>query len=277
MKYLFASDLDGTLYNFAHMTDGFILRSIQKVLKHGHSFTIATGRNMHKAQVKAGFKNVKVNVVCMNGARVLDSEFQVIYEQCIDKKCVAELIEQFPEVRLEFFAANCTYVFCSEEEFKKSAYRPKWYVRMVKKLFSDRYVMDYVFDATPEIVLNKDIFKINFNLPEGNTRIRMEQYLQEHKSELINAPFRAGDYFELTEASVNKGRSIQILAEHLGIDEDHVQVYGDGYNDLVMLRQFKHAFVPSNGCDEAKALAEQVIGRNVLYSVPRHILQTIKK
>lgn len=44
-----------------------------------------------------------------------------------------------------------------------------------------------------------------------------------------------------------------------------------------MLARFDHAYATSNGSDAAKRAAGNVIGSCAFYSVPRHILATVRR
>lgn len=268
---LFACDLDGTLFNYFHSTDWIILSAIQKVLKRNNAVTIATGRNMHKVQMEDKFKDLPVHCLCMNGARIVDSEMNVIYEKWIDRDFIQEIMETFPQLHLEFNGRDRTYIRCSQEDFMSR----KSKVSYIHKKSSQSFFQSYVFGASEEQILNEDIFKINCGLNVPELKEEFEAFIEAHQDVVVNAPYRMG-YYELTDQSVNKGSSLKILADSLHVSYDNVMVYGDGNNDIQMLSTFENAFVPENGVDEAKEHAKEIIGKNTFYSVPRHMLKYSK-
>ena len=80
-------------------------------------------------------------------------------------------------------------------------------------------------------------------------------------------------------ADIDKGEAIAWLAANYGIGEAEVAVYGDGGNDIAMLERFApygHAYTPYGACDDAKRAASEVIGSNVFYAVPRHMVRTLR-
>ena len=276
MVRLFACDLDGTLFNILHTTDPFILYAVGRALKTNHYFSIATGRNMHKTQIHKYFHNLPVFCVCMNGARIITDQDEIIYEKWIGKEWIQEMLEQFPDIPFEFNSRNCTYVCMSRKEYKKYAYQPKWYIKFMRFFLDLRNVESYVLNAKEKDILEDDIFKINFSIPNQETKTRFDEYLSKRKEQIVNAPFMGTGFYELTESSVNKGTALQILCDYLQINYNQVHVYGDGMNDITMLKNFKNSFVPDNGCEKAKKAGQQIIGKNILYSVPRHILKCIR-
>ena len=274
MKKLFASDLDGTLLNALHMTDFVILHSIRKVLESGNYFTVATGRNMRQFQVKKSYKGLPIYCVCMNGARVISPDYDVIFEQPIDKQWVKEVLETFPNLNLECMGRKHAYVRCPREEFSISAKKKTWLRKLIEFLIDEDILADFVFGVSNEEILQDDIFKINVSIADVEMQKQFEAYIASRTDVLINAPYASG-YYELTDVHVNKGRALKILADHLQLPQNQVYVYGDGMNDVNMLSSFQNSFVPENGCDAAKEAGNYSLGLNTKYSVPRHMLQTI--
>ena len=48
--------------------------------------------------------------------------------------------------------------------------------------------------------------------------------------------------------------------EHLNIDKEHSYAFGDGLNDLEMIRYVGHGIAMKNAVDELKEIADEVIG-----------------
>ena len=107
-------------------------------------------------------------------------------------------------------------------------------------------------------------------------KCEFETFLHENSDKIVNAPFQE-DFFELTDISVNKGVSIQRLAQKLNIQENEIAVYGDGLNDITMLEIFQHSSAPRNASNEVKEYAKQIIGECKDHAVCYHILDVLKK
>ena len=276
MIRLFACDMDGTLLNLLHTTDPYILKMIRKVDKNGKIFAIATGRNMRDDQFELDFKHSPVYCICMNGAMILDPERHIIYERLMDHSVVREILEQFPEIRFQFIGRYKTYMQCSREE-NKAQIRKVGPVKKLIRMFSDRRMgTDLVFDQTKEDILNQPILKVNCRIYDKELQQRFDAYLETRKDRIVNAPYAEGIY-EITASGVDKGQAVKALGEILGIQEQETAVYGDGGNDIEMLSAFDHSYVTSNACDRAKQVAHHELGHYAFYSVPRHILKTMKK
>ena len=74
---LFASDLDGTLYNGLHQTDGGIVRRLRRVVGAGRHVALATGR-WSSTGAELGFGDLPLEVVCGNGAFVYGASGELL-------------------------------------------------------------------------------------------------------------------------------------------------------------------------------------------------------
>ena len=61
---------------------------------------------------------------------------------------------------------------------------------------------------------------------------------------------------EINHARANKGEALKALAEHLGVPISATMSFGDGLNDLSMLREAGLGVAMANACSEAKECAD---------------------
>ena len=274
---LFASDLDGTLYNGLHQTDGGIVRRLRRVVGAGRHVALATGR-WSSTGAELGFGDLPLEVVCGNGAFVYGASGELLRSVEIDPATVEELLRAFPTCCLVCVSADGTFVRGSRAD-QLAGYLPPHGLlgRFVAWQARRRGPgADMVFDQTEADVLAHPICKVNCRVLDAGLTAELAAFVGERADTLVNASFD-GDLFELTEASVNKGEALAWLAGHLGMTEDEVAVYGDGGNDLAMLERFDHAYATSNASEAAKRAAGNVIGSCTLHAVPRHMLATVRR
>ena len=271
MKHLFATDLDGTLFNALHATDIFILSKLKRVLSRGDYITLATGRNMRKSHIIHDFKDVKVYTVAMNGAIILDPEYKIIYEEVIPTDVIKDMVKHFPDVRFEFIGRENVFVTFDKSELDNELQQMNFLIRLMYKRFKKLFTSEYLYNQKLEDIYKEDILKVNCNIKDSETKKYFDEYLRLKRNEIINAPY-AGDTYEITKANVNKGVAIKHLAKLLNVSEKNTYVYGDGLNDVEMLKMFDNAYTPSNACIEAKKAAKYHLASNKTYSVIRHIM-----
>ena len=66
--------------------------------------------------------------------------------------------------------------------------------------------------------------------------------------------------FEICALDTSKATGVQKVLEHLNIDKEHSYAFGDGLNDLEMIRYVGHGIAMKNAVDELKEIADEVIG-----------------
>ena len=277
MIKLFASDLDGTLFNILHETDGGILRRLRRTIEAGRHVALASGRCVRRT-AELGFGDLPIESVGANGAHVVGRGGEVLRHVTIDPAAIEELLTGFPAVCFNCVGRDHTYVRGTREQHASGYLMPRGLAGVILRYRMSRAVRtdEERFDCGNADVLAQDICKLNFRVPAPGMRREMEAFVAERSDVLVNASFD-GDLFELTDARVNKGEAVAWLAGELGLSEDEVAVYGDGGNDLAMLERFDHAYATSNGSDAAKRAAGNVIGSCALHAVPRHIVRTVRR
>ena len=276
MIKMFASDLDGTLLNALHETDGFIRRAIDELLRAGLHVVPATGRSSLPAGPH-GFGGLGVEAVCANGSLVRDADGSVIKAFTVDSAVAEELLRAFPMICFDFATPEGLFSNGSREQHDAGFKKDSPLRRIIMRGMSGRTASSepHVYDQPASRILAHDICKINCRVVDPGAERELKAFLAEHTDRVVNAPFDPV-MFEITDVACNKGASIAWLAAYHGIAEDEVAVYGDGGNDIVMLDRFRHSYATKNGSDAAKAAANETIGHCALHAVPKHMLATVR-
>ncbi len=273
MIKLFAADLDGTLLNGLHLTDRTILRSIARVRKAGMHFSLATGRTVRDPR-QLGFQK-NVCVVCANGSMVLGEDGTLLRSRPLDQAFVEELVTRFSTEPLEFITTEHTYHLQSEEAHRAAYSHMALWRRVVTRGMSMTGGPEHVYNCTPAQIAALRVVKINAHIAGMGRADQIHDFLNAHTDVATNAPFDPC-MFEITAAGVDKGEAVSWLANHLGIRDDEVAVYGDGGNDIAMLRRFSHAYATHGASDDAKRAAGNVIGSCITHAVPHHVVRTLR-
>lgn len=278
MIKLFASDLDGTLMNLWHEADPTIRGAISELTKAGLHVVPATGRSL-LPMGEHGFSGLHVESCCANGSIVRDANGHLLKIFPVDPAFVEAIMREFPQVCWDFATPEGMLVSGSFEEHQASFNQNKnVFKRIVFRGMRSRggFHEDQYFDQTASQVLKHQVCKINTHTPKDAGVVReLNAFLAEHANTVVNAPFDP-EMFEITDVNCNKGASVAWLANYLGIEEDECAVYGDGGNDIAMLKRFKHSYATQGASADAKAVASEVIGSCILHAVPRHMLATMR-
>ena len=66
------------------------------------------------------------------------------------------------------------------------------------------------------------------------------------------------DNVEINQKRANKGEALLALGTHLDVRREEILAFGDGYNDLSMLKMAGVGVAMANACDEAKAVSDRI-------------------
>ncbi|MBR0385294.1 MAG: HAD family phosphatase [Erysipelotrichaceae bacterium] len=99
--------------------------------------------------------------------------------------------------------------------------------------------------------------KILFYPPDGDTGTAIMEQLRIDFPDL--AITRSGPLFaEVNAKGIDKGKTLHILCEHLGLDISETIAFGDAENDMALLDAAAYAVVTANGTDETKKHADMI-------------------
>lgn len=272
---LFACDLDGTLFNENHNTDEIILKGILEVKNNGDLIVPCTGRSMHFDQVqKYGFEGLYR--ICMNGALVYDNKNNPILKQSINKDFLLDFANKTKNINVDYFGLGKNYSIISFDEkmkFVKEIFckGKEEQIKNMEHLYSN----SYIFFDNPKDVVSKDIFKIDIKFKNDEEVKIVNELIEKYQDCIVNKPSSKISY-ELTDVHVDKSKSIKVLVNHLNIDDENIYVFGDGKNDVSMLETFKNSYCPSDGTNEAKEAASNIIGPHFEHSVINKIMDISK-
>lgn len=269
---MFASDLDGTLLNKDHKMDERIYQGLQEILNQGYIFAVATGRPV--PMLDAG-SFPPVDFVCNNGALLLDAHQQPVRQFPISPALIGELLEEFPEMPFEFVTPDTIVTAMAPEPFLKLAKARRTKESGLIPITDEaEFLAKRQYCKNPQEICRLPVIKINCMRTFTPLDEKVDAWLKDHEDQLVNAQSMPSLY-EITNAHVNKATGIRALADQYGIKEDEIAVFGDGGNDISMLKAFE-SFCPSSGTEQAKKSAGHIIGPADQYSVIDKMLEIVK-
>lgn len=284
MKTLYISDLDGTLLAPDSRLSQTTVALLNHAISEGVLFSVATART--PATVSALLKDVNVNIpmVVMTGAALWDKntgryscvqnftpsqvrEIIRVYESVKDGGCFLYTLAG-PEERAVMEIYHVGELNGVEREFMEEREGNPF-----KRFFVP---VDGRSDI-PGDIANAVLF---FGMrPEAAAREIRERL---HHVKDINPMFyydwHAADNVASVEAfpqGATKAQAFGRLKRLVGADR--VVVFGDNMNDLSMMAAADWSVAVGNALPEVKRAADEVIGTNAADSVPRYILEDMRK
>ena len=248
--HMVAVDVDGTFVRHDHSFDEARFR---RILERMHAcdaqFVIASGNQYWQLRDYFPGYDEELSFVAENGAYVKDHA-EVIYAGAMKRDVVLntlDWIEDHPDIENVMSCLNCAYVErgrMSEDffEFMRTYYhRMEW--------------VDSLRDV------DDPVLKFALSVPLDLTM----SYYDEIRSTLTAGlvPTTSGHgAIDLIEPGAHKASGLARLAERWHIDPSSCAAFGDGGNDIEMLRWAGHSFAMANAAEEVKEVADIICPSN---------------
>ena len=260
MKYkAIISDLDGTLFNSSHTVSDYTSEVVKKLARKGIKFFIATGR--HYSDIVHLRKKLDLDTffISSNGARVHDSNGNLVLENNIDHNTSKEILSVDVDDKIY------TNIYKGDQWFISREFE------MLKKFHSESNFSYTLVDFSK--LDNCEAMKIFYLCEQEEPLINLEKKIKKHFSDLVNITFSSPNCLELMNKGVSKGSSISKILEIEEIRLEDTVAFGDGFNDYEMLKTVGKGLIMGNAHSRLKAsLPEnQVIGTNDEHSVAKYI------
>lgn len=233
-------DIDGTLVSFkTHNIPQSTVEAIGQVKQKGIKVFIATGRpfitinNLGDLEFDA--------YITLNGAYCLTADKEVIYKSKIPVSNLHSLIKYQQEVeKFPCMAATEKEVFINYVDDK---------VKEIIKL------LDFPVPVVRDFgkVIEEEIFQLMTFVDQKSERFIMQHVLPGCEAARWNPIFT-----DVIAKENNKQTGMDKLLAHYGISLAETMVFGDGGNDIPMLRHAPMSIAMGNARDEVKKAASYV-------------------
>ena len=246
-----AVDMDGTFLDDKHQYDAEKFDQILTELeKQNVQFIVASGRPY--ARLKEDFKGFtdRIDFVSVNGARLIAKGKQVGITG-MSKKLVLELID---------------YVTSRYSHVTTMVYGPTRAYLVETDPKEDKAFLSYFAHVTSEVARwedlpEQDYVEITFNC-SGKEAHAIETGFNNEHSEVISA-FGSADFaVDINAYGVSKASGLKELLNKFGLTSEDLIAFGDGGNDIPMLKLAKYSYAMENAMDEVKEVARFIAPKN---------------
>jgi len=240
-KKLFIFDIDGTVLNDSKKISPETRQAISELSK-SHEVAIATGRNRSMAEEVIEELGISNYIVCNGAAAYYDH--QPIYTNFLDENELQKIIRIADE-------NNHQIAYETIDDLRRRSETPN--ARMVDG-------MEYVGFPVPEH--DKDFYK-------SQSLVQCLLFVSEEEMDVYNdrfTHFRFVRWYkhgvDILPADGSKFMTIKVLANHLGINLKDVVAFGDGMNDIEMIKNVGMGIAMGNAEDVVKEVADSVTESN---------------
>lgn len=241
-------DIDGTLIDVSVgmiEPSARVRAALNRLKEAGHYIFIASGRPLEfidRSILDFGFDGF----VLMNGAVVTIND-EVIFDEPLAKNLVDELIAFCKAHDVEYILESHPNVYLNRE----FVLMEKFYRRIGIDL--NRFVRDFDLEKI-------SVHKMEFVSDHFEDEIKEFQTRWLNSKELtgITDPFHDNN-LELYARHNTKGSGIVHALEHLGIPIENSFAFGDGLNDIEMIKTVGNGLAMGNGRAELLSIAKHVV------------------
>lgn len=265
MYKLLALDMDGTLLTDRKTMTKHVRMELKKLINRDIGVTIATGRFPASAWLHGQSLGLKVPLVSLNGAVILDPVTGEEIESMPVETEVAKKITSFCEehdVYVHYHGYNVLYVE------KINQLNNAWAIANVvvdetKELIEENY-LDQLAHFHIEEVETFEKFYNNHDHPtvykatviNNDPKLIEELYQIVSKWSEISVTRTGSKRFDINAANVSKKTALKKICRIQGISKDDVVAVGDYDNDAEMLKWAGLGIAMGNGNDYIKSIAD---------------------
>lgn len=261
-------DLDGTLLNSNKEISDYTRDVMSEAVKQGVIILPATGRPLtgipKPVMALPGIRYA----VTANGARVVDvQEDKVLHEALLPYEKGKEL--------LEIFAKYDTY---REVYYEGFGYATADMVEHIEEYMPIKPMIEYMRTTRRRVPDVEAMFhekkmavdKLQALFRDTATR---DLAMKEVKEKVHGAAITSalGNNIEANGEDAQKGIALLKLGEILGIKKDEIMAFGDGSNDMDMIRRVGFGVAMENGIDAIKEAADYITVTNDEHGVAKAI------
>lgn len=253
MKKAYFFDMDGTLYNRKNHTVSLkTCLALQKLKDQGHFVGLCTSRCFQELQhLPSYIRNFSFDTMILDGGSfILDSNQNVLYKNPIDLK----LMEKVNEYCLKH---HILYRYSTSDQnywgnIPNLQLHQVWMNLYLCTPVYKRYEKEEVLNL---LIMTRELEHLNYF-----------KDLFDHKG-IVQYP----DCIEIRSDGLDKAKAIQRIKEKENFDS--VICFGDGENDIQMLKMAETGIAMGNALDIVKEQADLVIGSIEMDSIYQYVFK----
>lgn len=231
-------DIDGTLVSFkSHTVPESARRAIARLREQGVKVFIATGRLMKHVAI---VNDIEVDgYITVNGGYCITSVGEVIFESAFPRATVERVIDLSEQYGFDLNVMTHQDMYVSSMGER------------VKKIASMINIMPTVADVRAIAATQPVVQMCPYISRE------LEQEIMPLLPDCVGSRW-IETFMDLNVRGVDKSLGIQQVMNYYGLTMAEAMAFGDGGNDLPMVRDAAVGVAMGNACDELKAVADYI-------------------
>lgn len=241
-----AVDMDGTFLTEKKTFDHDLFSKVlHKLQEHNIPFISATGNQLIRAHEYFEEFTTGIDYVAENGA-ILEADSKVFKKTAIDYAVAQKLLNfiqtDYPKAIIMVSAQHHCYILKSMDQADKDDIRI--YYRRVTEIekFSD---ID-PSDAILKVCLTAD----------DELATIIQNRFNEKYGDYIRGTSSGNMTIDLVHKGINKANGVADMLQHYGITQEELIAFGDGENDIGMLKACGYSYAMKNANEKTKEVAK---------------------
>ena len=240
---LIAADIDGTLVPFGGEISNEAVKVVKNLRENGYIFVLATGRPY--AGVKEIIERCSLEgepVIVYNGAEIY-IDGKKVYSSALKKSVSKKICKIAKELNIEVICWADGKLYAEKES------------KFLSEYVSISNVAPIIVDDISTLLVD-DITKFLYMVDEEQVKpltFRMRSILSN-----VNVYSSRKHLIEFVPKDCSKAIALKKVCKLVGVDKNFTIAFGDGENDIDMLKFSALAIAPENACDEIKKIADIV-------------------
>ena len=252
---LIALDLDGTLLNSAKQLTERNRRALERAAERGVEIVPSTGRffgGMPQAVRELPFVRYAITI---NGAAVYDAaEKRDVYTAEMTAAAATDIMAYLDTLPVIYdcYMDNWGWMTASMRDRAEEYTPDPHYIRMIRELRRPVPELKAFLRESGKGVQKVQLFTMDMALRQRLLR-ELETLFPD-----IAVSSSVPNNIEINHTRANKGSALLALAERLGIEKARTAAFGDGLNDVPMIREAGVGVAMGNAPENIRALADAV-------------------
>jgi len=243
-KYLFLSDIDGTLLRGKSGISANVKKAAQEFMDNGGLLALCTGRSHISTAWVAKELNIQIPSVIFSGAAIYDfTSKKFIWAQPMENhilSCLEKVYDLYSDISIQVYTRDHVFLIRSNEHLDKYGVKEELSASVTKLSDVEGEILKIVLVSTDREKLAQC----------GNTVFDRKYFHFE---------FASRHFAEIVASGTGKGNALKKLAEMYDVDMKNTFAAGDGMTDLPMLQNSGFSFAPEDASKELLNACDMII------------------
>lgn len=246
------SDLDGTLLRGHSDVGDYTIDIVRRLIDSGVEFVIASGRGRQGIEFLIEKIDREVYSICNNGANIYDKTGNCIYKKTMSKELSLDILRTIREQGI-FFSAFDDENFYFDKADLRVRKRKNFKENPLEKLEDIPELSKIIIVEKPEKIL------------------KIAKLLKDKYKNMVEITISDPECIDIVPDSCSKGKGVEVIGKLLNIPCNEIMAFGDGENDLTMLKKVGYPVAMENAQEIVKKEVKNIATPNIDEGVAKYI------